>query len=143
MNIKVVKLNKKVSLPRYQHKDDSCMDLVNAGKDIVLKPFSRALIPVGISVEIPVGYELQIRPRSGLALKKGLTVLNTPGTIDSGYRGEIGVILFNASDRAVKIKHAERIAQLALCKVERIEWIEVKKLSSTKRGAKGFGSTGR
>lgn len=141
MIVSVVMLRKKMKLPQYQHSGDSCVDLINAGKDIILKPFSRELVPTGIKVAIPTGFELQIRPRSGLALKKGITVLNTPGTIDSGYRGEVCVILYNASDKTVKIKFGERIAQAALCKIEKIDWCEVKNLNKTKRNEGGFGST--
>ncbi len=142
MIVSVVRLRKRTKLPQYQHSGDSCVDLINAGKDIILKPFSRELVPTGIKVAIPTGFELQIRPRSGLALKKGITVLNTPGTIDSGYRGEVCVILYNASDKTVKIKFGERIAQAALCKIEKIDWCEVKNLNKTKRNEGGFGSTG-
>jgi dUTP pyrophosphatase len=133
---------KRVKLPQYQHSGDSCVDLINADGDVVFKSFERKIIPTGIKVDVPPGYELQIRPRSGLALKKGITVLNTPGTIDSSYRGEVCVILYNASNKTVKVKTGERIAQAALCKVEKISWCEVKKLGKTKRGAGGFGSTG-
>lgn len=130
-------------MPQYQHSGDSCIDLTNAGKNIILKPFSREIVPTGIKVAVPDGFELQIRPRSGLALKKGITVLNAPGTIDSGYRGEVCVILHNSSNKTVKIKSGERIAQSALCKVEKICWQEVKNLNKTKRNEGGFGSTGR
>jgi len=129
-------------LPQYQHSGDSCIDLVNAGEDISLKPLSRELVPTGIKVAIPEGYEIQVRPRSGLAIKKGITVLNTPGTIDSGYRGEVCVILYNSSNETVEIKSGERLAQAALCKVEKIEWEEVEDLDKTKRNEGGFGSTG-
>jgi dUTP pyrophosphatase len=129
-------------LPQYQHKGDSCLDLINADKEVIIKPFARQLVPTGLKVAIPEGYEIQVRPRSGLALKKGLTVLNTPGTIDSGYRGEIGVILYNSSNEEVKIESGERIAQAALCKVEQISWDEVEDLDITKRNEGGFGSTG-
>jgi len=142
MIVSVVRLRKKTKLPQYQHNGDSCVDLINAGGDVVFKPFERKIIPTSIKVEVPSGYELQIRPRSGLALKKGITVLNTPGTVDSSYRGEVCVILHNASDKTVKIKFGERIAQAALCKVEKIDWCEVKNLNKTKRNEGGFGSTG-
>ncbi len=142
MKIKILRLNKDVPLPIYQHEGDSCIDLANAGDDTFIKPFERRIVFTGIKVEIPDGYELQIRPRSGLALKRGITVLNTPGTVDSGYRGEIGVILYNSSKKKVEIKKGERIAQAALCKVEKIIWREVKTISATKRNAGGFGSTG-
>ena len=142
MQVKIVRLTKEVKLPQYQHNGDSCVDLTNAGADVVLEPFERKIIPTGMKVEIPLGYELQIRPRSGLALKEGLTVLNTPGTVDSGYRGEVCVILYNASTKAVKIESGQRIAQAGLCKVEKIEWQEVEKVGETKRNEGGFGSTG-
>ena len=100
------------------------------------------LIPTGLQVKIPAGYEIQVRPRSGLALKKGITVLNTPGTIDSDYRGEIGVIIINHGHEFFVVKHGDRIAQLVLNRVEQIHWNQVLFLDSTKRGEKGFGSTG-
>lgn len=142
MLVKVVKLKKGMKLPQYQHSGDSCVDLVNVGGDVSLKPFSRQLVPTGMKVAIPKGYELQVRPRSGLALKKGITVLNTPGTVDSGYRGEVCVILYNSSGKTVKLENGERIAQAALCKVERICWKEVAEVAQTKRNSGGFGSTG-
>ena len=142
MQVKVVRLTAKVKLPQYQHSGDSCVDLANAGKNIILKPFSREIVPTGIKVAVPDGFELQVRPRSGLALKKGITVLNAPGTIDSGYRGEVCVILYNSSNKTVKIKTGERIAQAAFCKVEKVCWQEVKNLNKTKRNEGGFGSTG-
>lgn len=119
------------------------MDLrANLTESITLAPLQRALIPTGLFIELPLGYEAQVRPRSGLALKKGITCLNTPGTIDADYRGEIGVILVNLSDTPFEITHGERIAQLVIAKHERAEWVEVEELSSTDRGAGGFGSTG-
>ncbi|MFH1541288.1 MAG: dUTP diphosphatase [Elusimicrobiota bacterium] len=143
MKVKILKLDEKVNLPCYQHKHDSCMDLTNSGEAVLLEPFARMLIHTGLKMELPEGYELQIRPRSGLALKKGITVLNTPGTIDSNYRGEVCVILYNASDKPVMIEEGERIAQAALCNVENIEWQEVEELNSTTRNEGGFGSTGK
>jgi dUTP pyrophosphatase len=110
---------------------------------ITISPGGRALIPTNIFVAIPENYEIQVRPRSGLALKQGITVLNTPGTIDSGYRNEIGVILLNTSNKDVVINDGDRIAQLVLMKVEKIEWKEVNKLSDTDRGLGGFGSSGK
>lgn len=142
MIVKVYRLKKNLKLPEYQHKGDSGVDLVNSGQEFVLKPFERRLVPTGIKVAVPGGYELQVRPRSGLALNRGLTVLNAPGTIDSGYRGEIGVILYNASRKPVRVKKGERIAQAVLCKVEKIDWQVVKKLPRTSRNSGGFGSTG-
>ncbi|OGS45471.1 MAG: deoxyuridine 5'-triphosphate nucleotidohydrolase [Elusimicrobia bacterium RIFOXYD2_FULL_34_15] len=142
MQVRVLKLKKEIKLPQYQHNGDSCVDLINAGEDVLIKPFSRQLIPTGLKVSIPEGYELQVRPRSGLAIKKGITVLNTPGTIDSGYRGEICAIMYNSSNETVEIKSGERIAQMALCKVEKINWEEVEDLDQTVRSEGGFGSTG-
>ena len=109
---------------------------------IMLKPLERKLIPTGLKVEIPLGYEIQIRPRSGLAYKNGITVLNSPGTIDADYRGEVGVILVNLSNENVLIEPGERIAQLVLARYENITWNEVEELDETQRGSGGFGSTG-
>ena len=110
---------------------------------VILNPLERKLIPTGLKVEIPLGYEIQIRPRSGLAYKHGITVLNSPGTIDSDYRGEIGVLLINLSNEAFEIKNGERIAQMILAKHEVPNFIQLKELSSSKRGEGGFGSTGK
>ena len=109
---------------------------------MILAPMRRELVPTGLYIQLPIGYEGQIRPRSGLALQKGLSVPNAPGTIDSDYRGEIKVLLINLSDKPVVIKHGERIAQLVVARYERVEWQEVTKLDDTDRGAGGFGSTG-
>ena len=110
---------------------------------VVLKPLERAMIPTGLYLEIPAGYEVQVRPRSGLAAKKGITVLNAPGTIDADYRGEVKVILVNLSDEPFTVENGERIAQLVLARHECIEWESVEELASTERGEGGFGSTGR
>ena len=110
---------------------------------VILNPLERKLIPTGLKVEIPLGYEIQIRPRSGLAYKHGITVLNSPGTIDSDYRGEIGVLLINLSNEAFEIKNGERIAQMILAKHEVPNFIQLKELSSSERGEGGFGSTGK
>jgi dUTP pyrophosphatase len=110
---------------------------------LVLEPLKRALVPTGLFLELPVGYEAQVRPRSGLAIKHGITVLNSPGTIDADYRGEVMVILVNLSDEAFTINHGERIAQLVLAKHEQIEWETVSELEETARGAGGFGHTGK
>jgi dUTP pyrophosphatase len=119
------------------------MDLrANLENPITLKPLERAIVPTGIFMELPVGYEAQVRPRSGLAAKKGISVLNAPGTIDADYRGEVGVILVNLSSEAFVVENGERIAQMVLAKHERAEWEEVESLSETDRGAGGFGSTG-
>ncbi len=141
MKVKIKCLNSDLSLPTYKHAGDAGVDLCNAGENVILKPLERILIPTGIKVAVPKNYELQIRPRSGLAIKKGLTVLNTPGTIDSGYRGEIGVIIFNTSSEDVIIKKGERIAQAVLNKIETIEWDKVEDLELSSRNEGGFGST--
>lgn len=131
-------------LPRYQSADAAGMDLLAAVGDapVTLHPLDRALIPTGLSIALPRGYEGQVRPRSGLALKSGLTVLNAPGTIDADYRGEVGVILVNLSAEPIHIKHGDRIAQLVIAPVTQGEWREVEVLESSVRGAGGFGSTG-
>ena len=119
------------------------MDLrANITEPITLLPLERAIVKTGLFIELPIGYEAQVRPRSGLAAKNGITVLNTPGTIDADYRGEIGVILVNLSNETFVIQNGERIAQLVIAKHERAEWVAVNELSETSRGAGGFGSTG-
>ena len=131
------------ALPEYATDASAGMDLrANVESPIVLNPLERTLVKTGLFIELPIGLEAQVRPRSGLALKKGITVLNTPGTIDADYRGEIGVILVNLSQEAFTIEHGDRIAQLVIAKHERLEWNEVDSLSSTSRGKGGFGSTG-
>jgi dUTP pyrophosphatase len=138
-----MRLRKDIPLPQYRHRGDAGVDFVNAGEKILLKPQERALISTGIKVAVPSGYELQIRPRSGLAINKGLTVLNSPGTVDSTYRGEVQVIIFNASPKeTIEIRKGERIAQAVLKKVELIEWEECEELDETMRNEGGFGSTG-
>lgn len=129
-------------LPAYETPQSAGMD-VKCTEQIVLNPGERVLAKTGLYVEIPAGFEIQVRPRSGLALKQGVTVLNTPGTIDSDYRGEIGVILINHSGTVVEFAKGERIAQLVLSRVERIQWELTDSLSGTKRGQHGFGSTGK
>ena len=129
-------------LPAYETPQSAGMD-VKCTEQIVLNPGERVLAKTGLYVEIPAGFEIQVRPRSGLALKQGVTVLNTPGTIDSDYRGEIGVILINHSSTVVEFAKGERIAQLVLARVERIQWELTDSLSGTKRGQHGFGSTGK
>lgn len=130
-------------LPAYATTGAAALDLVAAiSAPVTLPPLGRALVPTGISIALPQGYEAQVRPRSGLALKQGLTVLNAPGTIDADYRGEIGVILINLSDTAATIQRGDRIAQLLLARVERLAWNEVTELPATERGSGGFGSTG-
>jgi len=129
------------ALPEYETPGSAGLD-VRCTETIVINPGERILAKTGLFVEIPRGYELQVRPRSGLALKQGITVLNTPGTIDADYRGEIGVILMNHGLSVVEFKPADRIAQLVLNKVERIQWLQTESLTGTKRGKGGFGSTG-
>ncbi len=130
-------------LPGYSTDHSAGMDLrANLSESKMLKPLERALISTGLYIELPVGYEAQIRPRSGLALKKGISVLSTPGTIDADYRGEIGVILINISNEKVTIENGERICQMVIAKHEQAELIRVDVLNETDRGARGFGSTG-
>ena len=131
-------------LPSYETIASAGMDLrAHIEQDIILKPLERSIIPTGLFMALPVGYEAQVRPRSGLAVKYGLTVLNSPGTIDADYRGEIGVILVNLSNVDFTIKNGERVAQMVIAKHERAKWNPVQSLSETSRGAGGFGSTGR
>ncbi|MEY2693369.1 MAG: hypothetical protein RIT03_1760 [Bacteroidota bacterium] len=131
------------SLPSYETLASAGMDLRAAIQEpISLQPLERALVKTGLFIELPIGYEAQVRPRSGLALKKGITVLNSPGTVDADYRGEIGVILVNLSSETFVVENGERIAQLVIAKHERAEWNQVSALSETERGAGGFGSTG-
>ena len=130
-------------LPQYATSQSAGMDLrANLEAPITLNPMERAMIPTGLFIELPVGYEAQVRPRSGLAAKHGITVLNTPGTIDADYRGEIKVILINLSTEPFEIQHGERIAQMIIAKHETVQWEEVEVLSDTERGAGGFGSSG-
>lgn len=142
MQVKVINQSKH-KLPAYETGSSAGMDIrANLDQPVELKPFQRALIPTGLFLEIPDGFECQIRPRSGLALKKGITVLNTPGTIDADYRGEVGVILVNLSDQTFVVEDGERIAQMIFASVIQAKWIESVELSSTDRGTGGFGSTG-
>lgn len=142
MQIKIINQSAN-PLPQYETSGSAGMDLrANLLQPITLKPSERQLIPTGIFIELPIGYEAQIRPRSGLAYKRGLTCANTPGTIDSDYRGEIQVILINLSNEPQTIEHGERIAQMIVARYERIEWISADTLSQTERGSGGFGSTG-
>ena len=143
MKIRIV--NKSTNaLPQYATSQSAGIDLrANLAEPVVLKPMERKLIPTGLFIELPEGYEAQIRPRSGLALKHGITVLNTPGTIDADYRGEIGVILINLSTEDFKIEHGERICQMVIARHEQAEWIQVEELNETERGAGGFGHTGK
>lgn len=131
-------------LPEYSTVHSAGMDIrANLEEPIVLKPLGRVLVPTGLFIELPVGYEAQIRPRSGLALKKGITVLNSPGTIDADYRGEIGIILVNLSGEEFTINHGERICQMVIARHEHIGWEVVEVLEETERGAGGFGHTGK
>jgi len=144
VNILVKKLKKNIKLPSYKTSGSSGMDLIaNLKKKLKIYPGKIALVPTGISLAIPKKYEIQIRPRSGLAAKNGVSVLNTPGTIDSDYRGEIKVILINLGKKKFTIKSGDRIAQMIVCPVIKGKFKEVKKLPITLRGKKGFGSTGK
>ena len=140
----IKKLNEEAIVPEYKTKGSSGMDLMaNINSDIYIKPGEKAIIPTGIAVSIPVGYEIQIRPRSGLAAKKNISILNTPGTIDADYRGEIKIILINFGKQEFKINPNDRIAQMVLCPVIKAELEVVDELQDTKRGRGGFGSTGK
>tara|TARA_Y100000590_G_scaffold228739_1_gene258091 strand:+ start:16858 stop:17295 length:438 start_codon:yes stop_codon:yes gene_type:complete len=144
VKILIKKLYKNIKLPSYKTSGSSGMDLTaNIKKKILINPKATAIVSTGLSVVIPKNYEIQIRPRSGLAAKNGITVLNTPGTIDSDYRGEIKIILINLSKKKFVVKSGDRIAQMVLCPVAKIKLKEVKKLSKTVRGRGGFGSTGK
>jgi dUTP pyrophosphatase len=142
MNIKII--NKSThSLPEYETIASAGMDLrANLETAVTLKPLERTIIKTGLFIELPIGMEAQVRPRSGLAAKKGITVLNSPGTVDADYRGEIGVILVNLSKEDFKIENGERVAQLVIAKHERAAWQQVEVLGETERSAGGFGSTG-
>ena len=142
MEIKIINKSQH-ALPNYESVASAGMDLrANLSEPVTLQPLERAIIKTGLFIELPIGYEAQVRPRSGLAAKKGITVLNSPGTVDADYRGEIGVILVNLSNEAFVVENGERIAQLIIAKHERAEWIAVEELSETSRGEGGFGSTG-
>lgn len=131
-------------LPAYQSADAAGLDLVAAVEEpLILKPLGRALVPTGLAMALPSGYEAQVRPRSGLAAKHGITVLNSPGTVDADYRGEVKVILVNLSDTPFTINRGERIAQMVIAPVSRVRLVERETLDTTSRGAGGFGSTGR
>ena len=145
MSIPVKIINQSIHpLPAYATPDAAGMDLrANISSAITLQPLERQLIPTGISIELPPGYEAQVRPRSGLALKQGITCLNSPGTVDADYRGELKVILINLSDREQEIHPGDRIAQMVVGKVERVEWHPVSELVHTIRNDGGFGHTGK
>lgn len=127
-------------MPKKAHSDDAAYDL-RSRCDIVLTPKRSTLVPTGVFIELPVGYEAQVRPRSGLALKHDLMLTNSPGTIDAGYRGEIGVIMYNAGNEPFSITRGDRIAQMVICRLPEVELVEVDSLSDTERGEGGFGST--
>jgi dUTP pyrophosphatase len=142
MKVKIINKSKH-KLPSYETKASAGMDLhANLEASVILLPLQRAIVKTGLYIELPVGTEAQVRSRSGLAAKFGLSVLNSPGTIDADYRGEIGVILVNLSDAAYTVKDGDRIAQLVIAKHERVEWLPTETLSETNRGSGGFGSTG-
>lgn len=143
LQVKVINKSKH-QLPNYETAQAAGLDLkANISHEIILKPLQRILVETGLFIELPVGYEAQIRPRSGLAFKHGVTVLNSPGTIDADYRGEVKVLLVNLSDTEFVIKDGERIAQMVIAKHEQIAWEESETLNNTYRGAGGFGSTGK
>jgi len=142
MNIKIVNKSQHAS-PKYATSQSAGLDLrANLTESITLRPLGRILVKTGLFIELPEGYEAQVRPRSGLAYKKGITVLNSPGTIDADYRGEIGVILVNLSAEEFIIENGERVAQMVIAKHEQANWVEVEDLEVSARGAGGFGSTG-
>lgn len=143
MRVKIVNRSRH-KLPQYSTNLSAGMDLrANLDHEIVLRPLQRTLVKTGLFIELPEGYEAQIRPRSGLALKSGLTVLNSPGTIDADYRGEIGIIMVNLSEEDFVIKDGERICQMVIARHEQVSWEEVEVLNETERGAGGFGHTGK
>lgn len=143
MKVRIVNRSRN-ALPLYQTPLSAGMDVrADLEQSVTLAPLGRAMIPTGLYVELPEGYEMQVRPRSGLAAKHGITVLNSPGTIDADYRGEIRIILVNLSSEAFTIERGERIAQLVVARHEQVEWEPVEELGTTERGAGGFGSTGR
>lgn len=146
MQVKILKLRPDAVLPTYESENASGCDLraCLSGRPVpeYIKPGKTVLVPTGIALELPTGWEAQIRPRSGLAMKHSVTVANTPGTIDADYRGEISVILINLGERAFRLQHGMRVAQLVVTPVLQVEWQEVRELSDTARGEQGFGSTG-
>lgn len=142
MNVQIINKSKHAT-PNYETDGAAGMDLrANIESSIILQPLERAVVKTGLFIALPIGFEAQVRPRSGLAAKKGISVLNSPGTVDADYRGEIGVILVNLSKEAFVVNDGERIAQLVIAKHERVNWQEVAVLSKTSRGEGGFGSTG-
>ncbi|MAZ26802.1 MAG: dUTP diphosphatase [Cytophagaceae bacterium] len=142
MKIKIINKSRH-PLPKYETEASAGVDLrANIDSPVTLKPLERTIVPTGLFMELPIGYEAQVRPRSGLAAKKGVTVLNSPGTIDADYRGDVGVILVNLSNEEFVVEPGERVAQLVIAKHEQADWEEVEVLGETSRGAGGFGSTG-
>lgn len=142
MNVQIINKSKHAT-PIYETDGSAGMDLrANISESILLKPLERTIIKTGLFIALPAGFEAQVRPRSGLAAKKGITVLNSPGTVDADYRGEIGVILVNLSNEEFEVNDGERVAQLVIAKHERVTWKEVEVLNETERGSGGFGSTG-
>ena len=142
MNVRIINKSHH-PLPQYETNQSAGMDLrANLAQPVTLEPLQRCLVPTGLFIQLPKGYEAQVRPRSGLAIKKGVTVLNSPGTIDADYRGEICVILVNLSDQPFVINDGERVAQMVVAKHETVEWQPVESLEDTERGAGGFGHTG-
>jgi dUTP pyrophosphatase len=143
MTIRVINKSKN-NLPAYETLHAAGMDLrADIEAPVLLKPLERKLVPTGLYIELPEGFEAQIRPRSGLAYKHGISIVNAPGTIDADYRGEIGVLLVNLSDQVFEINFGDRIAQMVVARHERVEWQEVESLTETDRGAGGYGHTGR
>ena len=143
--LKVKIINKsKNNTPQYSTPHAAGMDLrANLEQDVILKPLERTIVPTGLFIELPVGFEAQIRPRSGMTIKHGISVLNSPGTIDADYRGEIGIILANLSSEEFTIKHGERICQMVVARHESVQWVEVEALNDSERGEGGFGHTGK
>jgi dUTP pyrophosphatase len=142
MNVQIINKSKHAT-PNYETEGAAGMDLrASIEETITLKPLERAIVKTGLFISLPIGFEAQVRPRSGLAAKKGITVLNSPGTVDADYRGEVGVILVNLSNEEFVVNDGERIAQLVIAKHERLKWEEVAILDNTERGVGGFGSTG-
>lgn len=141
MTLRFRRIHPDAALPSYAHEGDAGMD-VRSVEELELAPGARALVHTGLVMMLPPGWEAQVRPRSGLALKHGVTVLNTPGTIDAGYRGEVGVILANFGDRPFKVSKGDKVAQVVVAPVTRAEIVETSELDETERGAGGFGSTG-
>ncbi len=143
MKIKVINRSRH-ELPQYETPQSAGLDLrANVESPVTLKPLERKLVPTGLFIELPAGFEAQIRPRSGLALKHGISLLNTPGTIDADYRGEIGVIMVNLSDKEFVVNDGDRIAQMVVSKFEQVEWEPAETLADSERGAGGFGHTGK